>query len=121
MKALLALAAVAALAAAPSFAVCPYPTGPTTVPDGSKASLEEMMAMKKAVKDYDDATNTYLTCIQREHDEQLNALGDKVTPKQKTDLDRIQADRQNAAVTQLQGVADHFNEQVRIYKARDKH
>jgi hypothetical protein len=37
----------------------------------------------------------------------------------KTDLDRIEADRHNAAVTALQTVADKFNEQVRVYKAKN--
>jgi hypothetical protein len=117
MKALIAIAAIATLGLTPVFADCPYPSGPKQVPDGSKASLDEMLAMKKAVKQYDDDTSSYLTCIQKEHDAALQALGDKVTDKQKADLDRIESDRHNAAVTQLQGIADKFNEQVRVYKA----
>jgi hypothetical protein len=119
MKALMALAAVATLAAAPIYADCPYPSGPKTIPDGSTASLDEMLAMKKAVKQYDDDTTAYLTCIQREHDTQLSELGDKATDKQKANLDRIESDRHNAAVSQLQTVADKFNEQVRVYKAKN--
>jgi hypothetical protein len=119
MKALMALAAIATLGVAPIYADCPYPSGPNKIPDGSTASLDEMLAMKKAVKQYDDDTSTYLTCIQREHDTKLNDLGDKVTDKQKADLDRIESDRHNAAVTQLTGVADKFNEQVRVYKAKN--
>jgi hypothetical protein len=117
MKALMAIAALASFCAAPVFADCPYPSGPKKVPDGGSATLDEMLAMKKAVKQYDDDTSVYLTCIQREHDASLTALGDKVTDKQKADLDRIESDRHNAAVAQLQGVADKFNEQVRVYKA----
>src|SRR5580658_5254064 len=108
MKALFVIAAVASLVTAPVFADCPYPSGPKKVPDGNNASLDEMLAMKKAVKQYDDDTSTYLTCIQREHDAALAALGDKVTDKQKADLDRIEADRHNAAVSQLQTIADKF-------------
>jgi hypothetical protein len=119
MKALMAIAIVATLAAAPSYADCPYPAGPKKIPDGSTATLDDMLATKKAVKDYDDATSVYLTCIQREHDEALNALGDKATDKQKADLSRIETDRHNAAVAALQGVADRFNEQVRAYKAKN--
>src|SRR5579863_9074322 len=119
MKALMALAAVATLAAAPIYADCPYPAGPKNIPNGATAKLDEMLAMKKAVKQYDDDTSTYLTCIQREHDSKLSELGEKVTDKQKSDLDRIESDRHNAAVTQLQSVADKFNEQVRIYKAKN--
>ena len=49
----------------------------------------------------------------------MTSLGDKVTDKQKADLDRIEADRHNAAVAQLQGIADKYNEQVRAYKAKN--
>ena len=123
MKVLIAMAAVAALASVSASAECPYPTAPKTMPDGSKATLDEMMAAKKAVKDYDDATTTYLDCLKKEHDDAVTALGDINSEKQKkakADLDRIEADRHNAAVSQDQTVADHFNEQVRIYKARDQ-
>jgi hypothetical protein len=119
MKALMAIAVVASLVAAQAYADCPYPSGPKKVPDGTTATMDEMMATKKAIKEYDDATSTYLTCIQREHDEALNALGPKVTDKQKADLDRVELDRHNAAVAQLQGIADRFNEQVRAYKAKN--
>jgi hypothetical protein len=123
MKALMALAAVATLAAAPIYADCPYPTGPKSIPDGSSASLDDMLAMKKAVKQYDDDTSAYLTCIQKEHDTKLSEASDKMSDKQKADmkadLDRIEADRHNAALTALQTVADKFNEQVRVYKAKN--
>ena len=119
MKALMAIAVVASLVAAQAYADCPYPIGPKKVPDGTTATMDEMMATKKAIKEFDDATNTYLTCIQREHDEALNALGPKVTDKQKADLDRVELDRHNAAVAQVQGIADRFNEQVRAYKAKN--
>jgi hypothetical protein len=119
MKALLAIAVVASFAAAQAYADCPYPSGPKKIPDGATATLDEMKATGKAVKDYDDATGSYLTCIQREHDQALNALGDKVTDKQKADLDRIEADRHNAAVAQLTGIAEKYNEQVRVFKAKN--
>jgi hypothetical protein len=32
----------------------------------------------------------------------------------------MQAKRNNAAVDQVQAIADRFNEQLRIFKARDK-
>jgi hypothetical protein len=119
MKALVALAAVAGLCSTAAFADCPYPSGPKAIPDGNTASLNEMLDMKKAVKKYDDDTTAYLACIQKEHDDSVAKLGDKPTEKQKADLDRIETDRHNAAVAQLQGVADKFNEQVRVYKAKN--
>jgi hypothetical protein len=123
MKALIAVAAVAAFLPLSAWAECPYPVAPKNMPDGAKASLDEMMTMKKAVKDYDDATTTYLDCIKKDHDDAVAAIPDVTNDKgkkAKADLDRVEAEKHNAAVTQDQTVADHFNEQVRVFKARDQ-
>jgi uncharacterized protein YfkK (UPF0435 family) len=37
-----------------------------------------------------------------------------------TELRAMQAKKNNAAVDEVQAVADRFNEQLRIFKARDK-
>ena len=119
MKLLIAIAALAALTAGPVYADCPYPTPPEKIPDGNSASLSEMVAVKKAIADYDAAMSVYLDCIKQEHVDAVAKAGDKLTDKQKQELDHIETQRHNAAVAQLQGVADHFNEQVRIYKAKN--
>jgi hypothetical protein len=77
-----------------------------------------MMTVKKAIADYDAAIGVYLDCIKQEHDDAL-AKGEKLSDKQKAELDHMETTRHNAAVAQLQSVADHFNEQVRIYKAKN--
>jgi hypothetical protein len=119
MKFLIAAAALAALTAAPVHADCPYPAAPDKLPDGNSATLTEMVTAKKAVSEYDAAITVYLDCIKQEHQDALAKGGDKLTDKQKADLDHIETQRHNAAVNQLQGIADHFNEQVRIYKAKN--
>jgi hypothetical protein len=119
MKALIATAALAALTAAPIYADCPYPTPPEKIPDGNSASLNDMVAVKKAISEYDAAIGVYLDCIKQEHSDAVAKAGDKLTDKQKADLDRIETQRHNAAVAQLQSVADRFNEQVRVYKAKN--
>jgi hypothetical protein len=119
MKLLIAIAALAALTAGPVYADCPYPTPPEKIPDGNSASLSEMVAVKKAIADYDAAMSVYLDCIKQEHVDAVAKAGDKLTDKQKQELDHIETQRHNAAVAQLQGIADHFNEQVRIYKAKN--
>jgi hypothetical protein len=118
MKALFA-SAVVALLAAPVYADCTYPTPPAKIPDGNTATLDEMITVKKQIKEYDDATSSYLTCIKQEHDDALAKIGDKASDKQKNDLQRVEAEKHNAAIEQLQSVADRFNEQVRAYKARN--
>ncbi len=118
MKAFSAMACIAALAAAPAFADCPYPPAPSKLPDGASATLEEMIAGQKAVKEYDKAIKDYVDCIDKELDAKLSKAGDALKPEQKADLQKVEAQKHNAAIDQLQSVADRFNEQVKVYKAR---
>jgi len=119
MKSLFALAAAALLSVGPAFADCSYPPPPDHLPDGNTASLAEMVAGQKAVKDYDKAINAYMACIQLEHDDAISKAGDKMTKEQKEDMERVQVQKHNAAVDQLQSIADRFNEQVRVFKAKN--
>ena len=116
MKALLLIAFAAATAAA--YADCPYPQAPTKIPDGATATLEEMVAGQKAVGAYQKAINDYTACIDKELDDAIAKGGDKLKPEQKQDMQRVEAQKHNAAVDQLQAIADRFNEQVKVYKAR---
>jgi hypothetical protein len=122
MKALSALAIVAALSAGPVYAECSYPPAPEKIPDGNTATRDEMLAGQQAVKNYDKAINAYLACIKLERDDAVSKIGDKPTPEQKKaieDMDRVEVQKHNAAVDQLQSVAERFNEQVRVYKAKN--
>jgi hypothetical protein len=118
MKALLAIASMAALAAGTAYADCPYPTAPANLPDGRTATLEEMVAGQKSVKDYDAAIKTYVDCIDKELDDSITKGGDQLKPQQKTDMQKVEAQKHNAAIDQLQSVADRFNEQVKVFKQR---
>ncbi len=120
MNALVGYAAVLALAAGPVYADCTYPRAPTRIPDGSTASLDEMMAAKQEVKEYNDATSAYLSCIQQERDDAIAKQGDKISAPDRAKLEHIEAEKHNAAIAQLQGIADRFNEQVRAFKAKNK-
>ncbi|HVN45365.1 MAG TPA: hypothetical protein VMT66_08925 [Steroidobacteraceae bacterium] len=117
MKALLAIVFVVATAA-PVYAECPYPQAPAKIPDGATATLEDMVAGQKAVAAYQKAINDYNACIDKELDDAIAKAGDKLKPEQKADMQRVEAQKHNAAVDQLQAVADRFNEQVKVYKAR---
>ena len=119
MKVLLALALATALTAAPVYADCPYPTAPTKLPDGASATLEEMIAGQKAVQAYEKAINEYNACIDKALDDAIAKGGDNLKPEQKAEMQKLEAQKHNAAVDQLQGVADRFNEQVKIFKARN--
>ena len=118
MKALFAMALTAALAAAPVRADCPYPAAPDKLPNGSSATLEEMVAGQKAVRAYDKAINDYVSCIDHELEAAIAKGGDQLKPQQKADMQHVEAQKHNAAIDQLQSIADRFNEQVKVFKAR---
>ena len=117
MKALLAMVFAAALTG-PVYADCSYPAAPAKLPDGATATLEEMLAGQKTVQEYSKAINDYNACIDKALDDQIAKGGDKLKPEQKQEMQRVEAQKHNAAVDALQAVADRFNEQVKVYKAK---
>jgi hypothetical protein len=118
MKALLVLAAAAALSAGTAYADCPYPAPPDKLPDGASATLQDMLAGQKAVADYNKAINDYVACIDKAVENSIASAGDKLKPEQKADMQRVETQKHNAAIDQLQSVADRFNEQVKVFKAK---
>jgi len=118
MKFFGAMAFIGVLAAGPVHADCTYPTAPAKLPDGATATLDEMLAGQKMVKEYDTAIKAYVECIDKELDQKIAKQGDQLKPEQKADLQKVEAQKHNAAIDQLQSVADRFNEQVKVFKAR---
>jgi hypothetical protein len=124
MKVFFAIAATAVLSAGTAHADCSYPTPPDHIPDGNTATLQEMVEAQKAVKEYDKAINAYVSCIQLERDDAVGKIakpGETPTAEQKkamADMERVEVQKHNAAIDQLHSVADRFNEQVKVYKAK---
>jgi opacity protein-like surface antigen len=121
MKPFLATAALAAALLAPAaYADCTYPQAPTNLPDGSTATLKEMIAGMQQVSTYNKAMEGYLACIKLERDSRVAQAGATLTKKQKEELEAIEIQKNNAAVDQLHAVANQFNAQVKIFKSKDK-
>ena len=121
MKPFLAAATLAAALLAPAaYADCTYPQAPTNLPDGTTATLKEMLAGMQQVSVYNKEMTAYLSCIKLERDSRVAAAGATLTKQQKQELEAIEIQKNNAAVDQLHAVADQFNAQVKIFKARDK-
>lgn len=112
------VAAVALLAAGSAQAACIYPRVPERVPDGKTATYEEMVAAQKAVRQFDDDINSYNACL----DMEMSAYekSGQFDENRLEELRAMQAKKNNAAVDEVQALADQFNEQLRIFKARDK-
>ncbi len=120
MKALPALLLAAASALTVAHAECRMPKAPESIPDGSLAKLEEMLAAQKAVKQFDTDVGAYQTCLENEHNEVMAREGDKLSEQQKKERLRILQQKQNAAAEEAQALADRFNEQVRVYREKNK-
>jgi hypothetical protein len=113
-----AAALVCALGSLQAQAACNYPIAPGRFPDGNIASREEIKAAKDVVVKYDADMNGYLVCIRSEHDAKVAAQPD-VTPEQKAEMERVHAQKEDAALAEVKDVVDRFNEQLKAWKARN--
>jgi hypothetical protein len=117
--------AIAALAVATqASAACSYPKAPDQMPDGNKASKEEMIAGMKAMRAYNDLIKQYTDCLKSEHDTAVAkidpSLDDAKKAKAKDDLDKVLMQKNDAAVDDASAVTGRFNEQIRVYNAAHK-
>jgi hypothetical protein len=99
-------------------ATCIYPRAPSRVPDGATATYDEMVNAQKAVQQFNNDIDSYNACLDLEM-ATLEKSG-AYDENRLAELRAMQAKKNNAAVDEVQALADRFNEQLRIFKARDK-
>jgi hypothetical protein len=102
---------------------CTYPQAPQSFPDGATAPKDDMMTGMTTVKDYAKAVQeTYLPCLEKEKTASIAQLdtADEAYAQKKLALEEIHAKKHNAALDELQAVADRWKEEITEYKARDK-
>jgi len=102
---------------------CTYPRAPDSIPDGSTATKEQMIAAKNDVSRYNNEMNAYLDCVSHEIDAAKPKDGAKLSKDEKAKADeqvKILTQKHDAAVDELQAVAGRFNEQLKIYKAKQQ-
>ena len=93
---------------------------PPSLPDGATASMEEMLAGQKAVKEYQAANLEYMGCLEKEFTAAETAA---LNSSSEEDKEAAQAtyqkavDAYNAAVSKEEEVAGQFNTELREYKA----
>ena len=104
----------ALLAAAPLAFSCEYPAR-VDIPDGTTATKDEMITGQRGVKGYMSSMEAYLACIEAEEQDAIAELGDidDEALLQRTELFNA---KYNAAVEEMNLVAEEFNVQVRAYK-----
>jgi hypothetical protein len=104
---------------APLHAACPYPPKPE-LPNGSTATLQEMLAAQKIITQYNADMETYLRCIDAATPKTAD-ITPNLSDAQKQALTKqieLSVERKDAAVTDEQAVVGRFNEAVRTFKAR---
>jgi hypothetical protein len=109
--------------AAHAQATCTYPHSPDAPPDGNTATRDQMIAAKHDFDRYNAEMNAYLDCIKLEIDSATPKDPSKLTPDQKKKADeqlKILDQKNNAAVDELQAVVGRFNEQLKIFKAKQQ-
>lgn len=115
------LAALLACASLNALAECEAPKGLGEIPDGRTAAVEELVAAKKALAQYDSDVKAYGSCLEKDTQAQIDALTPKAT--QATQQKALQmkneaAHKLNVEVDKLTAAAEKLNEQIRAYKAR---
>lgn len=108
------------LAMATASADCTYPKAPTGLPDGATATQDEMVEGMKQIKEYNNQVTAYLNCLETEMNARIEAAGADAPAEQVEQIKAIHTKRHNAAVEELESNASRFNEQVKVYKAREK-
>jgi hypothetical protein len=109
---------LAILFAAQSAFACDYPQR-IDVPNGASASKDDMIAGQKSVKSYMASMEEYLACIEADEAQAVLGLGevDEDAKRQRADMFNK---KYNAAVEEMNLVAEEFNVQVRAYKDRNR-
>jgi len=97
---------------------CDYPERPS-IPDGSTASKEELLAAKDAVGAFLADVDGYLTCIENAEKEAVAAL-ENPDPEELKRRDEMLNSKFNAANEEKALIGEQFNQQVRAYNAARK-
>ena len=87
---------------------CATPT-PPPMPDAATATMEDMVAAQREVREFVAAGETYLTCLSKVIDDDDRAADER----------NAAVSEHNRMVTAMEEVAAAFNEQLRVFKARD--
>jgi hypothetical protein len=97
-------------------AECTYPKAPDSVPNGSTASEQDMLAAVAQFKQYNSDVESYLKCLDDETAEKVKDAGGSAGTIMQ--IKAIQSKKHNSAVDELQTAASKFNQQVRAYKSK---
>ena len=107
------------LLATPLAIACNYPAPPKSLPDGSSSTKEDMLAGVKVISAYQENMSTYLACIEADEIVATQASADD-DDKSKAQRKEMFGKKYNAAVDERTRTVEHFNAEIRAYKAQSK-
>jgi hypothetical protein len=118
MKALLPLSIVATLVVAPAFAGCVAPLNDVRIPNGNKATMEEIVAANHALQENTTEVENYTHCLKAERQAKIDAVGPDITDEQRSRISAEYGNHLTAENEKLQNLADRYNEEVRKFRAK---
>lgn len=118
MKTLSMILILALPACGLAYADCSYPKAPDKIPDGNTATMQEMVAGMNQLRAYNEEIKAYTDCLKLEHDTALAHTDPKMSKAQKDEIDKVYIQKNDAAVDEATAVTSRFNEQVKIFKAK---
>jgi len=118
MKALLPLSIVATLMAAPAFAGCVAPLNDIRIPNGNKATMDEIVDANYALQENTTEVEAYAHCLKAEQQAKIAAIGPDITDEQQAKIASEYVNRLKVENDKLQNLADRYNEEVRNFRAR---
>jgi hypothetical protein len=105
---------------ASAHAACIYPQAPQTLPNGAKATEEQMRAAQGEVKGYLKAIQeVYLPCLEQEKTAAVAAL-DNMDPEytaKMAAIESVHAKKHNAALDELTALVNRWAEERKAYSA----
>jgi hypothetical protein len=119
MKVLLPLMMIATLVTSTAYAECTVPNPKINIPNGSKATKDEIVATKQLVTAYNNDVTTFGACLKTEEDAAIAAAGDKLSDDERLKIAKRYADRNDSEVDKLKKVVDKFNIELRAFKAKN--
>jgi hypothetical protein len=126
MKSWIPLALTLVICTAHAQESCTYPRPPDAPPDGNTATKDQMIAARTDFNRYNGEMNSYLDCLKVKIDSITIADSKNMNDDQKKALDQQKKAKEklvqqnNAAVDELQANVGRFNEQLKIFKAKQQ-